>query len=74
MSVLCLKLLRSLPALYTLIEDGPQNVDELMGVLRRRIVGNGYGVVHHFGPLEHAEYEDWTTEFQHEIIPASVSG
>ena len=55
---------------------GTPDVSEIMVILQRWIVDNGYRLcgthrlVHHFGPLEHAEYEDWITEFQHEIEPA----
>jgi DNA-binding transcriptional MerR regulator len=52
--------------------DTPQ-ISEIMAILQRWIVDNGYKlcgthrIVHHFGPLEHAEYEEWITEYQHEI-------
>jgi DNA-binding transcriptional MerR regulator len=49
------------------------HVSEVMPVLRRWIVENGYRLcgthrtVRHYGPFEHAEYRDWITEYQHEI-------
>jgi hypothetical protein len=51
-------------------------MSEVMPVLQRWIVDNGYRLcgthrmVHHRGPLEHAEYKDWIREFQHEIAVA----
>ena len=51
-------------------------LSEVVPVLLRWIVDNGYRLcgthrmVHHRGPLEHAEYEDWIREFQHEIAVA----
>jgi DNA-binding transcriptional MerR regulator len=51
------------------------HVTEVMPILRRWIVDNGYRMlgthrtIHHIGPFQHAEYEDWLTEFQHEIAP-----
>jgi len=53
-----------------------QPIDEALLILQRWIVANGYKlgdsnrVVHHRGWLEHADYKDWITEFQHEIQPA----
>jgi DNA-binding transcriptional MerR regulator len=55
-------------------DDNP-HISEVMPVLQRWIVDNGYRLcaahrmVRHRGPLEHAEYADWITEFQHEIEP-----
>jgi DNA-binding transcriptional MerR regulator len=52
-----------------------ERLPDVLPVLQRWIVANDYqllGVhrlVHHRGPLEHAEYVDWITEFQHEIAP-----
>jgi DNA-binding transcriptional MerR regulator len=52
------------------------HVSEVMPVLRRWIVENGYRLcgthrtVRHYGPFQHAEYRDWITEYQHEIAPA----
>ncbi|MBC7812203.1 MAG: MerR family transcriptional regulator [Burkholderiales bacterium] len=51
------------------------HISEVMPVLQRWIVDNGYQLLgthrtlHHIGPFQHAEYEDWLTEFQHEIAP-----
>jgi DNA-binding transcriptional MerR regulator len=51
-------------------------ISDVMPVLQRWIVDNGYKLcgthrmVHHRGPLEHAEYKDWLREFQHEITVA----
>ncbi len=51
-------------------------IAENIAMLRRWIVDNNYRLcpslraVFHLGPVEHAEYEDWVIEFQHEIIPA----
>jgi len=50
-----------------------RHVSEIMPILQRWIVDNGYQLlgtirtVRHHGPLQHAEYKDWITEFQHEI-------
>ena len=52
------------------------HLSEVMPILRRWIVDNGYRLcgshrtVRHHGPLQHAEYLDWITEFQHEIALA----
>ena len=51
----------------------PKQIAEKMSIFRRWIVENDYQlcpshrVVFHNGPTEHAEYEDWIIEFQHEI-------
>jgi len=51
-----------------------QPIDEALLMLQRWIVANGYKlggsnrVVHHRGWIEHAEYKDWITEFQHEVL------
>jgi DNA-binding transcriptional MerR regulator len=79
-TVLKLKIVPGLPMAATYIQrgipvpgKGADYVAEVMAKLQRWIVDNGYQlcgthrVVHHFGPFEHAEYEDWITEFQHEI-------
>lgn len=81
--VLKLKTVPGLPLAATYIHHSTdlngydnQHVSEVMPVLRRWIVGNGYQMlgthrtVRHYGPLEHAEYKDWITEFQHEVAPA----
>ncbi len=52
----------------------PAQIADKMAVFRHWIVDNGYllctshRVVFHNGPTEHAEYEDWIIEFQHEIV------
>jgi DNA-binding transcriptional MerR regulator len=56
-------------------DDNP-HISEVMPIIQRWIVDNGYRLcsthrmVRHHGPLQHAEYADWITEFQHEIEPA----
>ena len=72
--------LRTVPGLEmaaTYIHHGvPEEIPEIFTVLKRWVVDNGYRlsgtyrVVHHHGPTEHAEYEDWITELQHEIAVA----
>jgi DNA-binding transcriptional MerR regulator len=53
-----------------------RHIADIVPILQRWIVDNGYKLcgthrtVRHLGPLQHAEYEDWITEFQHEIEPA----
>jgi DNA-binding transcriptional MerR regulator len=53
-----------------------RHISEILPILQRWIVDNGYKLcgahrtVRHYGPLEHAEYRNWITEFQHEIAPA----
>lgn len=67
-----------LPAVASVIHRGvhTQPHQEKMALLQRWIVASGYKlggtnrVIHHHGPFEHAEYKDWITEIQHEIIPA----
>jgi DNA-binding transcriptional MerR regulator len=61
----------------TYIHHGrPDKIPETFSILQRWVVDNGYRLcgtyrlVHHRGPTEHAEYEDWITELQHEIEPA----
>jgi hypothetical protein len=57
----------------------PNRIAETMPILRRWIVENGYQLcsshrlVFHNGPTEHAEYEDWIVEFQHEIALAELA-
>ncbi len=81
--ILKLRTVPGLPMAATYLQRGvsppgtvTQQFSDIMAILQRWIVDNGYKlcgthrVVHHFGPLEHAEYEDWITEFQHEIAPA----
>ena len=56
----------------------PTRIMDTMSIFRRWIVDNGYQLcpthrlVFHNGPTEHAEYEDWIIEFQHEIMPAET--
>jgi DNA-binding transcriptional MerR regulator len=51
-----------------------QPIDEDLLVLQRWIVANGYTLggsnrlVHHRGWLDHADYKDWITEIQHQIV------
>jgi hypothetical protein len=53
-----------------------QPLDEALLMLQRWVVANGYKlagsnrVVHHRGPFDNAEFKDWITEVQHEIVPA----
>ncbi len=53
-----------------------QPLDEVLLMLQRWVVANGYKlggsnrVVHHRGPFDDAEFKDWITEIQHEIVPA----
>jgi DNA-binding transcriptional MerR regulator len=72
--------LTSVPSLEmaaTYMDNGNnlERLPDVLAVLQRWIVANDYQLrgthrlVHHRGPLEHAEYIDWITEFQHEIAP-----
>jgi DNA-binding transcriptional MerR regulator len=80
-----LKNIPGLPMMATYIHHSTNDegydmphVSEVMPVLRRWIVDNGYRLcgthraVRHYGPFEHAEYRDWITEYQHEIAPAET--
>jgi hypothetical protein len=68
----------ALPMAATYMHHGTdsQHISDALIVLQRWIVDNGYKLcgthraVLHRGPFEHAEYEDWIIEFQHEIAPA----
>jgi DNA-binding transcriptional MerR regulator len=81
--ILKLRTVAGLPMAATYVQRGvtapgtdAQQHADVMAILQRWIVDNGYRlcgthrIVHHFGPFEHAEYEDWITEYQHEIEPA----
>jgi DNA-binding transcriptional MerR regulator len=69
------KLVQGLPTVASYIVRGtdPQHYTDILPIFRRWIVDNGYKLrpshrlVFHRGPIEHAEYEDWIIEFQHEI-------
>jgi DNA-binding transcriptional MerR regulator len=69
------KLVGGLPLVASYIVHGAnrKQYGEILPIFRRWIVGNGYELrpthrlVFHRGPVEHAEYEDWIIEFQHEI-------
>ena len=71
------KLVEGLPLVASYIVQGvnPKQYAEILPIFRRWIVDNGYQLlsthrlVFHRGPVEHAEYEDWIIEFQHEIVP-----
>ena len=75
--ILKLKTLPGLPMAATYIHHGtstaPTQLSDVLAVLRRWIVDNGYQlqgmhrIVHHRGAFERAEYTDWILEFQHEI-------
>jgi DNA-binding transcriptional MerR regulator len=70
-----LKTVPGLPMAATYLHHGKDDVrlSEVLALLQRWIVDNHYKlsgthrVIHHRGPLERAEYEDWVMEFQHEI-------
>lgn len=72
------KQISGLPMVASYILKGmePYRITETMPLLRRWIVDNDYRLcsshrlVFHNGPTEHAEYEDWIVEFQHEIAVA----
>jgi DNA-binding transcriptional MerR regulator len=57
-----------------------EHISDALAVLQRWIVANPYElrgehrIVHHRGPLQHAEYPDWIMEFQHEIAPLDSTG
>lgn len=63
----------SMAASYIFHGTDPQQYGEILPIFRRWIVENGFHLrpshrlVFHRGPSEHAEYEDWIIEFQHEI-------
>jgi DNA-binding transcriptional MerR regulator len=82
--ILKLKTLPGLPMAATYIHHSTdaggsdtRHIADIVPILQRWIVDNGYKLcgthrtVRHHGPLQHAEYEDWITEFQHEIEPAT---
>jgi DNA-binding transcriptional MerR regulator len=82
--ILTLKTVPGLPMAATYIHRSTdangtdtRHISEIMPILQRWIVDNGYKLctthrtVRHHGPLEHAEYENWITEFQHEIAFSS---
>lgn len=68
-------LLESLPMVASYMVRGlnPTSIRNTMSIFRRWIIDNNYHlcprhrVVFHLGPTEHAEYDDWIIEFQHEI-------
>ena len=71
---------KTVPALEmaaTYIHHGSDQmvVSEVMPVVQRWIIENNYKLcgtyrmVLHHGPMEHAAYEDWVREFQHEVEP-----
>jgi DNA-binding transcriptional MerR regulator len=69
------KMIDGLPMVASYIVRGinPDNFADILPIFRRWIVDNEYELcpshrlVFHRGPTEHAEYEDWIIEFQHEI-------
>jgi DNA-binding transcriptional MerR regulator len=69
------KSIDGLPLVASYIVQGanPKQYAEILPIFRRWIVDNGFELrpthrlVFHRGPTEHAEYEDWIIEFQHEI-------
>ena len=71
------KSIDGLPLVASYIVQGanPKRYGEILPIFRRWIVDNGFELrpihrlVFHHGPVEHAEYEDWIIEFQHEIAP-----
>jgi hypothetical protein len=80
--ILKLRTVAGLPMAATYIHNSTdaggsdmRHVSEVMPLLQRWIVDNGYTMlgthrtVRHLGPFQHAEYENWITEFQHEIAP-----
>ena len=64
-------------ASYMIRGVSPTHFAGTIPLFQRWIVDNGYRlcpshrVVFHHGPTEHAEYEDWIVEFQHEITDRS---
>jgi effector-binding domain-containing protein len=73
MGELRLKTVPGMAMAATYIHRGIEHLSEGFPVLQRWIVDNGYRLcgtyraLNHRGPLEHAEYEDWIVEFQHEV-------
>ena len=69
------KVIEGLPMIASYMVRGtdPQHYLDILPIFRRWLVDNGYQLclshrlVFHRGPFEHAEYEDWIIEFQHEI-------
>lgn len=63
-------------ASYMIRGMNPTHIVNTMPIFRRWIVGNNFQLcpthrmIFHNGPTEHAEYEDWIVEFQHEIASA----
>lgn len=70
------RMIDGLPKVASYMAHGlnPGQIADKMTVFRHWIVTNGYRlcpshrVVFHNGPTEHAEYEDWIIEFQHEVV------